>query len=83
MEICYIIENRRFLDVFMIQDRLCITKSDFQRITKKYPIKSDEIIRLQNKKLYSVESLIDIVKNLMKENEFKASTTTGTKTKEV
>jgi len=83
MEIYYTIDNRRFLDVYMIQDRLSISKSYFQRITKKYPIKNDEIIKIQNKKLYSIDSLIDIVKNLKEEHEFKASTITRTKVKEI
>jgi hypothetical protein len=83
MEIYYTIGNKRFLDVYMIKYRLSISKSYFQRITRKYPIKSDEIIQIQNKKLYSIDSLIDIVKNLKTEYEFKASTTTGTKTEKV
>jgi hypothetical protein len=83
MEIYYTIRNKRFLDVYMIQDRLSISKSYFQRITRKYPIKSDEIIQIQNKKLYSIDSLIDIVKNLITEYELTASTTTGTKAKKV
>ena len=83
MEIYYTIGNRRFLDVYMIKDRLSISKSYFQRITRKYPIKSDEIIQIQNKKLYSIDSLIEIVQNLKTEYEFKTSTTSGTKTEKV
>jgi hypothetical protein len=83
MEIYYTIDNKRFLDVYMIQDRLSISKSYFQRITRKYPIKKDEIIKIQNKKLYSIDSLIDIVKNLKEEHEYKASTNTRTKVKKI
>jgi hypothetical protein len=83
MEIYYTIGNRRFLDVYMIQDRLSISKSYFQRITKRYPIKGEEIIQIQNKKLYSIDSLIDIVKNLKTEYELKASTPKGTKAEKV
>jgi hypothetical protein len=67
MKMYYIVGNKRYLDNYMIRQQLTISKSLFQQLTRKY-IKSDEVIKVQNKHLYSIESILDGLKKVVKEN---------------
>jgi hypothetical protein len=69
MKIYYSINDQRFIDQYMITDRLQITKSLFQKITKKYPIESKDILRLQNRNIYSVDSVLELVKKIKSDYE--------------
>jgi hypothetical protein len=68
MRMYYIVENKKYLDNFMIRQQLTISKSLFQQLTRKY-IQSDEVIKIQNKHLYSIESILNGLKKVVKENE--------------
>lgn len=68
MRMYYLINNRKYLDNYMIRERLNISKSLFQQLTKKYKIEESEIIRLQNKTLYSIVGVVDILTKVVKEN---------------
>ena len=46
MKMYYLIEDRKFLDNYMIRARLNISKSLFQQLTKKYKIEDKEILRV-------------------------------------
>ncbi len=68
MKMYYIVGNKRYLDNYMIRQQLTISKSLFQQLTRKY-IKSDDVIKIQNKHLYSVECILGGLKKVVKENE--------------
>jgi hypothetical protein len=68
MRMYYMVENKKYLDNFMIRQQLTISKSLFQQLTRKH-IQSDEVIKIQNKHLYSIESILDVLKKVVKENE--------------
>lgn len=68
MRMYYMVGNKKYLDNFMIRQQLTISKSLFQQLTRKY-IQSDEVIKIQNKHLYSIESILDGLKKVVKENE--------------
>jgi hypothetical protein len=68
MRMYYMVENKKYLDNFMIRQQLTISKSLFQQLTRKY-ILSDEVIKIQNKHLYSIESILNGLKKVVKENE--------------
>ena len=83
MDIHYLVNNKKYLDVFMIQQRLSITKSFFQNITKKYPVITNEVLVIQNRKLYSIDSILKTIKNIKNEYEYNDSIIKAEKTKEV
>ena len=68
MRMYYMVENKKYLDNFMIRQQLTISKSLFQQLTRKY-IQSDEVIKIQNIHLYSIESILNGLKKVVKENE--------------
>ena len=68
MEIYYLINNRKFLDNYLIRKSLDISKSDLQQLMKSYKFPENEIIILQNKKLYSKDILNDFIENLIENN---------------
>lgn len=65
----YLIENKKFLDNYMIRERLNISKSLFQHLTKKYKIADNEILRVQNKTLYSINGIVGVLKKVVNESE--------------
>lgn len=65
----YLIDGKKYLDNYMIRERLNISKSLFQQITKKYEAKERGIIKIQNKTLYSTSCLVEILKILISEND--------------
>jgi len=69
MNMYYLIEDKKFLDNYMIRERLNISKSLFQHLTKKYKIEDNEIVRLQNKTLYSIGGIVEILKKVVEESE--------------
>jgi hypothetical protein len=68
MRMYYMVETKKYLDNFMIRQQLTISKSLFQQLTRKY-IQSDEVIKIQNIHLYSIESILNGLKKVVKENE--------------
>ncbi len=69
MKMYYLIEDRKFLDNYMIRERLNISKSLFQHLTKKYKIEDTEIVRVQNKTLYSIGGIVEVLKKIVEECE--------------
>ena len=69
MKMYYLIEDKKFLDNYMIRERLNISKSLFQHLTKKYKIEDIEIVRLQNKTLYSIGGIVGVLKKVVEECE--------------
>ena len=69
MNMYYLIEDKKFLDNYMIRERLNISKSLFQHLTKKYKIEDNETVRLQNKTLYSICGIVGILKKVVEESE--------------
>jgi hypothetical protein len=83
MEIHYLVNNKKYLDVYMIQKRLSITKSFFQNITKNHPNIENEALFIQNRKLYSIDSILKTIKNIKNEYEHNYSITQTEEAKEV
>lgn len=65
----YLIEEKKYLDNFMIRERLKISKSLFQQLTCKYKIEERDVIKIQNRKLYSLYSIVKFLKKVVNENE--------------
>lgn len=65
----YLIGDKKYLDNFMIRERLNISKSLFQQLACKYIIEEREVIKIQNRKLYSLYSIVKFLKKVVNENE--------------
>ena len=69
MKIYYEINGKRYFDNFLIRENLGLNKSEIQHLMKKYHFPEKEVIKLQNKKLYSLIGLNDYIETLINGNE--------------
>ena len=69
MEIYYVINNKKYIDSFLLKEKLEINKSELQYIMKTYPFPEKEIFKHQNKILYSLKEMNAYIEMLVKENE--------------
>ena len=81
--IYYLVNDKKYLDVYQITQRLCISKSDIQYLSKRYPINQNEILRHQNRNLYSLESILHFVKQIKSDYEREIEPSKKSKVKEV
>jgi len=68
MEIYYEINGKKYLDNYLLRQKLDLNKSEMQVVLKTYDFPENEVIRLQNRKLYSMSILNELVEKLL-ENE--------------
>jgi hypothetical protein len=62
--IYYVIDNKNYTDGYLIRESLGISKSAFQFLIGHYGIEQSEIVYLQNRKLYSIESIQKLIKRI-------------------
>ena len=69
MEIYYLINGEKYMDTFLLRDKLELNKSELQHLMRNFNFPENEILKLQNKKLYSVKGLNEYIEMLIKNNE--------------
>jgi len=69
MEIYYLINEKKYFDNFLIRENLGLNKSEIQHLMKRYHFPEKEVIKLQNKKLYSLTGLNEYIERLLDGNE--------------
>ena len=69
MEIYYEINGKKYFDNFLIRQNLGLNKSEIQHLMRNYHFPEKEIIKLQNKKLYSLTGLNNYIETIINENE--------------
>jgi len=68
MDIYYLIDEKKYLDNFQLRERLNMNKSEIQKLFETYQFPNDEIVRIQNKKLYSLNGLNEYIEMLLEGN---------------
>ena len=66
MELYYLINETKYLDNYLIRKKLNLSKSALQQLINNYPF--NDIVKIQNRNLYSVDSLKLFIENLLEEN---------------
>lgn len=69
MEICYLIDGKKYLDNYLLREQLQLNKSELQKLLDTYPLPKDEIVTIQNKKLFSLSGIKSLVETLLEKNE--------------
>ena len=69
MEAYYIIKGKKYLDNYLLREHLQLNRSELQKLLVAYPLSHNEIITLQNKKLYSLSGLCSLIETLLKKND--------------
>lgn len=69
MEICYLINGKKYLDNYLLREQLQLNKSELQKLLDNYPLPKDEIVTIQNKKLFSLSSIKSLIETLLEKNE--------------
>jgi hypothetical protein len=69
MEICYLINGKKYLDNYLLREELKLNRSEIQKLMIAHPFPKDEIIKIQNRKLYSLSAIHLFIKTLLEANE--------------
>jgi hypothetical protein len=69
MEICYLINGKKYLDNYLLREQLKLNRSEIQKLLIAHPFPKDEIINIQNKKLYALSAIHSFIKTLLEEND--------------
>ena len=64
-EMYYLVNDIKYLDNYMIRQRFQLSKSVLQGLMNRYEFKSDEVVKVQNKKLYSIDTLVEFANKLV------------------
>jgi hypothetical protein len=73
MEICYLINGEKYLDNYLLRERLQLNRSEIQKLLDAYPLPKDEIVNIQNKKLFPLSSIKSLIETLLEKNEQEAN----------
>ena len=65
----YVINGKKFLDSYQFRQILDLKRFELQYLMKYYDFPKDEIIMVQNKKLYSINVLRAFIERLIEKNE--------------
>ena len=66
MKIAYINENQeRLYDNYMLRERLRVNKSRLQKLLAQYNFTTNDSVTLQNKVLYTEESIVNFIEHLV------------------
>lgn len=65
MEVYYLINDRKYLDSYLVRKNLNLNKSEFQHIMNRYAFPPSEMVRLQNKRLYSLTGLTHFLEMIL------------------
>jgi hypothetical protein len=69
MEICYLIDGKKYLDNYLLREQLQLNKSEIQKLLDTYPLPKDEIVTIQNKRLFSLSGIKSLIETLLEKNE--------------
>ncbi len=69
MDIYYLINGKKYLDNYLLREQLQLNRSEIQKLMIAHPFPKDEIIYIQNKKLYSLSAIHSFIKTLLNEHE--------------
>jgi len=69
MEIYYLINGKKYLDNYLLREQLQLNKSEIQKLLNANPLPNNEVITIQNKKLYSSSGLCSLIETLLKKND--------------
>ena len=64
MTIYYLVNNKKYFDNYMLREKLQLSKSTLQCLMKDHSFMENQIIKVQNKKLYSVDGVTDFLKQI-------------------
>lgn len=73
MEIYYLINGQKYLDNYLLRERLQLNKSEIQKLLDAYPLPKNEIVSIQNKKLFPLLSVRSLIETLLERNEHQAN----------
>jgi hypothetical protein len=65
MDIFYLINGKKYLDNYQLRQRLQLNKSEIQKIMDCYPFPGNEVVKIQNKKLYSLNGLNEYLEMIL------------------
>jgi len=65
MDIYYLINGKKYMDTFLLREKLELNKSELQHLMKRHHFPESEIINIQNKKLYSVNGLSQYIERIL------------------
>ncbi|WP_295720495.1 hypothetical protein [Mucilaginibacter sp.] len=69
MEVCYLIDGKKYLDNYLLRKELQLNKSEIQKLLETYPLPKDEIVTIQNKRLFSLSGIKSLIETLLEKNE--------------
>ncbi|MBB3056817.1 hypothetical protein [Mucilaginibacter gotjawali] len=69
MEIYYLIDGKKYLDGYLLREHLQLNRSEIQKLLDAYPLPKDEIVNVQNKKLFPLSTIKSLIESLLKEHE--------------
>ena len=69
MEVYYLVDGERYIDTHILRDKLDINRSELQYLMKNIKFPQSEIIKHQNRNLYSEKGLRNYIEMILKNNE--------------
>ena len=64
-EMYYLVNEKKYYDNYMIRQRFQLSKLVLQGLMKRYEFKNDEVVKIQNKKLYSIDAFVEFANKLV------------------
>jgi hypothetical protein len=64
-EMYYLVNEKKYYDNYMIRQRFQLSKSVLQGLMKRYEFQNDEVVKIQNKKLYSIDAFVEFANKLV------------------
>jgi len=61
----YLVNEKKYYDNYMIRQRFQLSKSVLQGLMKRYEFQNDEVVKIQNKKLYSIDAFVEFANKLV------------------
>ena len=65
MKIYYIINGEKFLDNYQLREQLQLNKSEIQKLMETYHFPENEVVKIQNKRLFSLNGLNEYIEMLL------------------
>lgn len=69
MDIYYLINDKKYMDTYLLREKLELNKSQLQQVMKVYQFPQSEVVNIQNKKLYSLNGLNEFIEMILESNE--------------
>ena len=65
MEIYYLINDKKYLDNYQLREQLQLNKSEIQKLMETYHFPENEVVKIQNKRLFSLNGLNEYIEMLL------------------